>query len=191
MKMKNNRLKIEEYQVLAKRTMVNISEHEDLIHMEMGVITEVAECVDLLKKELAYKKPLDINHLAEEIGDILWYLANQATISNVKLESVISKNFTLSNRVAKSIFIYNSFKNLLDSFLNDEKSIFIQSNYNKIDIICKVLELDINEIMYRNIEKLKVRYPDKFSTENALNRNLDEENKVLNKEDKRHFPTTE
>jgi hypothetical protein len=33
--------------------------------------------------------------------------------------------------------------------------------------------------LYNNIEKLKVRYPEKFTEEAALNRNLDKERKTL------------
>ena len=34
-------------------------------------------------------------------------------------------------------------------------------------------------MLQRNIDKLKARYPDKFSQEKALNRNLDKERDIL------------
>ena len=45
--------------------------------------------------------------------------------------------------------------------------------------LCRLLGLDMDLILEQNINKLKVRYPDKFSTENAINRNLNEERKTL------------
>lgn len=51
-----------------------------------------------------------------------------------------------------------------------------------IAIICNSLNLDWNVILNKNIDKLKARYPDKFTEDKAINRNLDEERKVLNNE---------
>ncbi len=41
--------------------------------------------------------------------------------------------------------------------------------------------IDLEKAMQNNIDKLKIRYPDKFTADNALNRNLDEERKELEK----------
>jgi hypothetical protein len=38
---------------------------------------------------------------------------------------------------------------------------------------------DPNELLGRNIAKLKARYPEKFTIENALNRDLDAEKAAL------------
>lgn len=46
-------------------------------------------------------------------------------------------------------------------------------------ILCKCLELDLSDVLQKNIEKLKKRYPEKFTEERALERNLEEERKVL------------
>jgi NTP pyrophosphatase (non-canonical NTP hydrolase) len=45
--------------------------------------------------------------------------------------------------------------------------------------LCRMLELDPEEIMANNIKKLQTRYPEKFSTEKALHRDLGKERKVL------------
>lgn len=43
-------------------------------------------------------------------------------------------------------------------------------------ILCHVLEVtDFDDIMETNIEKLRIRYPEKFKEYDALNRNLDAE----------------
>jgi len=48
-----------------------------------------------------------------------------------------------------------------------------------ISNLCRMKGIDLEEMMERNINKLKARYPDKFSQEKALNRNLDIERDIL------------
>jgi len=48
-----------------------------------------------------------------------------------------------------------------------------------ISNLCRLKEIDLEEMMQRNIDKLKERYPEKFTQDNALNRNLDNERNIL------------
>lgn len=45
-----------------------------LMHMVMGISGEVGELMDVVKKHIAYDKPLDIENVLEELGDIEFYL---------------------------------------------------------------------------------------------------------------------
>lgn len=45
-----------------------------LIHMIMGLSGEVGELLDAVKKSVIYKKPLDMENVVEELGDIEFYL---------------------------------------------------------------------------------------------------------------------
>lgn len=45
----------------------------DLLHGVIGMMTEVGELLDACKKALYYGKPLDMENVAEEIGDIRFY----------------------------------------------------------------------------------------------------------------------
>ncbi len=45
--------------------------------------------------------------------------------------------------------------------------------------LCNLHGWDLRNIMYTNIEKLKARYPEKFTQEHALNRDLDAERNIL------------
>lgn len=47
-------------------------------------------------------------------------------------------------------------------------------------LLCYLFGFDFEEIWELNIAKLKVRYPDKFSEERAINRDLESEEKALN-----------
>jgi len=48
-------------------------------------------------------------------------------------------------------------------------------------IAIDVLKTTFDEVMSVNIEKLKARYPEKFTSEKAMNRDLDKERKILEK----------
>jgi NTP pyrophosphatase (non-canonical NTP hydrolase) len=45
--------------------------------------------------------------------------------------------------------------------------------------LCRLLNLDMEQLLEANIAKLKARYGDKFSTERAINRDLDTERNIL------------
>jgi len=48
-----------------------------------------------------------------------------------------------------------------------------------IAVACDALGVSMEKLMAMNIEKLSVRYPEKFSSFNALNRNLKKERETL------------
>lgn len=48
-----------------------------------------------------------------------------------------------------------------------------------VALLCHTLEVDIEDAMYKNIEKLSKRYPHKFTQDDAISRDLDTERKVF------------
>lgn len=88
----------------------NISVH--LLHAALGISTEAAEILDVVKKSLFYGKEPDLEHLREEIGDLLWY----------------------------------------------------------VSIALDDIGTDYEDVMARNIAKLRARYADKFTSTEAINR---------------------
>lgn len=48
-----------------------------------------------------------------------------------------------------------------------------------IAIACDELDISLEAVMYMNIEKLKTRYPEKYTDEKAINRDVDKERNVL------------
>lgn len=48
-----------------------------------------------------------------------------------------------------------------------------------ISNLCRLLNISLEEMLQRNIDKLKARYPENFTQDNALNRNLEKERKIL------------
>lgn len=103
----------EEYQRLAQRTS---SEKMQLIEKIenglMGLNGEAGEAIDVLKKHKFQGHQLDRNKIIEELGDVLWYIAET----------------------------------------------------------CEGLGVSMKEVASFNIEKLKNRYPDGFSSDRSINR---------------------
>lgn len=58
----------------------------------LGLAGEAGEVVDLLKKHLGHGHPLDKAKLEEELGDVLWYVADVATHYGLDLDDVARAN---------------------------------------------------------------------------------------------------
>ena len=91
---------INEYQELAMTTLnPKLSKKEVLINSVMGLCGESGEAIDIVKKWLAQGHELDKEHLAKELGDIAWYLAEAATALDLPLEQIFRENIEkLKNR---------------------------------------------------------------------------------------------
>lgn len=63
-----------------------------LLHAAFGLCTEVGEFQDQLKRHLFYGKELDLTNLVEEIGDILWYVAEALEALDTPLQVAMTKN---------------------------------------------------------------------------------------------------
>ena len=86
-------MKINEYQKLAMSTLNKELDKKDiLINSVMGLCGESGEAIDIVKKWLAQGHDLDKDHLAKELGDIAWYLAEAATALDLSLEDILQAN---------------------------------------------------------------------------------------------------
>lgn len=84
---------INEYQALAKRTSNGeLSSREHLVNGVLGLVGESGEIADLVKKHLMQGHPLDPEHVAKELGDVCWYIAETATAIGCDLETVLKMN---------------------------------------------------------------------------------------------------
>ena len=80
------------YCELASRTDAPMGENYTnlhAVHMIMGMVTEVGELQDIYKKNLAYGKPIDEVNEKEEIGDLMWYVANHCRNKGWDLEKIL------------------------------------------------------------------------------------------------------
>lgn len=86
-------MNINEYQELAMTTLnPKLSKKDVLINSVMGLCGESGEAIDIVKKWYAQGHDLDKEHLAKELGDIAWYLAEAATALDIPLEDILQAN---------------------------------------------------------------------------------------------------
>ena len=63
-----------------------------IIHMTMGINGESGELLDAIKKHVIYRKPLDIDNVIEELGDLEFYLEGLRQGLNITREEVLEGN---------------------------------------------------------------------------------------------------
>lgn len=83
-----------DYQVKAMRTNNEIDLNKSLINGVLGLSGETGEVADILKKHLFQGHDLDKSHMAEELGDICWYLAITAQAIGYDLADIMELNIT-------------------------------------------------------------------------------------------------
>lgn len=83
---------INEYQQLAQRTSNMLSKSAKVENGILGLCGETGEIADVYKKYLYQGHELDRGHMAEELGDVCWYVAELATGLGVTLEKVMEQN---------------------------------------------------------------------------------------------------
>ena len=167
---------IENYQEQALRTMASLgTKAMDGMHMAAGFTTEIGE----MNEGIAYN---DIVNIREEHGDTYFYIANECSTYGLIFTDLIEqaktrrkKPFYLHNIVDlhKREFAYGKEMDLIK--LEDELITMIQY-LSKVE---KDFKFTIEESLVINIKKLYKRYPDKFTEEKALNRDLEAEYKTL------------
>lgn len=82
----------DEYQKAAERTARQVPARERFINFGMGLAGEAGEVVDYLKKVCFHGHSFDTNKLAEELGDLMWYIATVATTAGLSLDIVAVQN---------------------------------------------------------------------------------------------------
>lgn len=82
-----------EYQIEANKTIPDgMKESEIIDNAVYGVIGEVGELVDIIKKAKFQGHILDREHAKLELGDILWYVSEMAFGLGITLEDVAWAN---------------------------------------------------------------------------------------------------
>ena len=77
------------YQLKSERTMnTSLSLKDQLNNYVFGLVGEVGEAVDLLKKFSYHGHEIDKQKLKGELGDILWYVAAIATLFELDLQDI-------------------------------------------------------------------------------------------------------
>jgi NTP pyrophosphatase (non-canonical NTP hydrolase) len=85
-------MNLHEYQSAITRTCATTDAQDTLKLALVGLFDELGEIAGPLKKYLWQGHPLDIAHLQEEVGDVLWYLATLCNALGIALAEACEVN---------------------------------------------------------------------------------------------------
>ncbi len=181
----NIKVTIKNYQELALRTQKNMpTPIEDTVHMTLGVIGEYGELEKAVKNK-------DNKNIREEVGDITWYVANDCTHHGLNFEEITNKAWetmdeeeTFNNGgydcfgyvdYVKKVYVYGAPLDVkvMKRYLTNIMRFAINQTYWRGD------GFELETLLQINIDKLLVRFPNKFTSFDALNRNLEDEVKTF------------
>jgi len=75
-----------------------------LLHMAVGISGEAGELLDAIKKHVIYNKPLDLQNVIEELGDLEFYM------EGLRHALFLSRDETLGQNIAKLSKRYEGFR---------------------------------------------------------------------------------
>jgi NTP pyrophosphatase (non-canonical NTP hydrolase) len=189
-------MKYKEYVEATRRTWNKKEDPIDNInHAMLGLMDEAGELAKQYKSNLAYAKELNHTNVYEEIGDLCYFNARMADELQFKAQEELIKQldeistkesdfegkdslnemecvFAISSRVGTTYaaLTSNDGKLIADAILNLQYT---------MKVFCEILEVELKDLMSANIAKLKARFPEKFTNEEALNRDLEKEEKAV------------
>jgi NTP pyrophosphatase (non-canonical NTP hydrolase) len=86
------------YPLLVEKTRRSDLPFQDqVINAVMGLCGETGEVVDLVKKTVFQGHPLDVNHMVEELGDVLYYLTWLAILFDIDISEIAFENMAKLN----------------------------------------------------------------------------------------------
>jgi NTP pyrophosphatase (non-canonical NTP hydrolase) len=91
---------LNEYQKLARRTSAfapidtrnNTDRRENMLMATLGLNGEAGEVADHIKKMVYHLDSPNLDKLSDEIGDVLWYVAELCSALGFNLNSVAAQN---------------------------------------------------------------------------------------------------
>jgi NTP pyrophosphatase (non-canonical NTP hydrolase) len=74
------------------RTRLNTESKMQILHAAVGISTEAAEVLDIIKKHVFHGKEVSIEKLTGEIGDLLFYVQLALNVTGLSLSEVMEAN---------------------------------------------------------------------------------------------------
>jgi len=191
-------INLEEYTAAAIKTesrIDGIKSNLNILSSTLKICMAIGNILDMQKKNIFYDKPIDINKFKE--------LNDQISKISINLNSEIEKIDNIENlpkpqintinpRVAHGII--GKFTEATELIEAMYQAMFEGKNLDSVNvaeeigddawytaILVDALNINWTGIFEKNIEKLKKRYNDKFSVEKAINRDLEAEREILEK----------
>lgn len=176
-----------EYLELSEKTLSTQfncdNKEQKVLHAVIGILTEVEELLDNHIGETQ-----DFTNILEEAGDITWYLAIIGREYQLDYPQLLVRNKNEDPMKLVLKIIKNTCK-LLDMMKKkiyynkpiDENLFKTITHFVMLDLsdYMNVYDINIQNSFDINIAKLKARYGEKFSSERAINRDLENERNIL------------
>lgn len=176
---------LKQYEREVRRTF---GSHENEISCyALGLAGEVGEVVDLLKKAWGHGHPLDSEKLKKELGDSIWYVVALALQFDIGIERITPRRLIddigPDHRGQRALFLTtlvgcvnhrllriwysDSWKDALfeKRLARDLTGLFDQLEQLGLDNSIGLLD-----ILQANVDKLRLRYPEGFSTAASIAR---------------------
>ena len=173
---------LSQYQPLAYRTAKFFDDFpRDVTHCALGMTTELGEYATSVKRIEVYGKPAEplVANMTEELGDFVWYLALLATVCGIDLGQVDLQGSSLGNvetesQTQEDVAIF------LMAGATAAAWLVVHQGYEKdfvrellgiallgVKLAADATGVNLQDICNDNIEKLRERFPDKYSDEAA------------------------
>ena len=169
-----------EFQIKSKRTMPfegHATNKQELYNVlgnyALGTLGEWLEFQNELKEVKVTEQPSMelVNKIEKEIGDVCHYLVGLLTIMQEEFDEKKLKHIQSEEDIYESLSNIGEIpKKYIYHGHDVPKEKFIDSIYEVLSFFQTNFGLTIGEILNRNIEKLKLRYPNKFNTEDSIKR---------------------
>ena len=100
-------MNFDEYQTQASKTTIYDDKY-NIIYPSLGLVNEAGEVAGKVKKVLRDKgghfSPETKQAIADELGDVLWYIAAMCNDLNINMEDVAQNNLNkLNSRMARNV----------------------------------------------------------------------------------------
>lgn len=159
-------MNLAQYQPLAIRTAKMFAlPAGNLNHALLGIVTEYLE----------YKTSFGSMHRKEELGDLMWYLALASHSLEMRLDQIYEMHRQYIHRpVEECIGAFAThvkrmaiYEKPMDQTMKDLMMMSVAGIVSFIERECRDREFDFGSVLDDNIEKLRARFPDKYTNEAA------------------------
>lgn len=184
--MKGESMDLDEYQVGTRRTRTpQPTKRADFLHCNIGFKGEVGELLEIIKKDQFFGIPFDRDRVVKEAGDVLWYFASLLDLFDMTLNRVAKLDYDIdlvdredpyaiaevaddlgrkAAKVCPEPYPYYE----TNGFGLDRVTSALFFQYFKL--LLGLLGITLEEVMEKNVEKLRIRYPEKWTAEDAASR---------------------
>lgn len=169
---------LEEYKIESARTSPpDCTDPDRLVHCALGLVTEFIELIKAVETQ-------DEVNTIEELGDTMWFLMEG--VRAAAPYTAIGAELKLSKEMRAPMHIHTRIADIAKAWKFYGKRPMFAELYALFDMVytmvwnlARQMEVPVENILDCNISKLRARFPQKFSADAAINRNLNKERRAL------------